>query len=137
MVPAEAPGAVAAGKAVLRMILDTGICTVFRRTDAAEPGGMPTWTYVPIWASWYGELNFETRPQWQTEGRKELRADNRIRILQNRQIRQNDIVVLEHLSSWDDRSEGAVIYQINRAWHGTDDDSPAQVTDLTLEVVEP
>lgn len=119
------------------MILDKGICTIFRKTDSSEPGGMPVWTYVPIWASWYAELSFETTPRWQTEGRKEVRADAKIRVMQCRQIRQNDVVVLEHLESFDDRSPDAETFQIIRAYHGTDDDGPTPISDLTLEVIHP
>ena len=119
------------------MILDKGICTVFRKADTSTPGSMPEWTYVPIWASWYGEVNFETTGRWQTEGRKELKADAKIRVMQCRTIRQNDIVVLEHLDDFDHRSEGAEVYSIARAWHGMDDDGPTPISDLTLEVITP
>ena len=58
-------------------------------------------------------------------------------MLQCRPIRQNDVVVLEHLASFDERSEGATVYQIDRAYHGVDDDGPTMISDLTLEVIEP
>ena len=76
------------------MILDTGICTLFRRTDQAEPGGRPVYGYTRLGQSWYGELAFETSPAWETEGRKSLRADARIRIHQDRSLRQHDVAVL-------------------------------------------
>ena len=121
------------------MILDSGICTVFRESAQVilNSGRMPIKAYTPIWASWYGELSFETTPAWQTDGRKELRTDKRIRVMQCSTIRQNDIVVLEHLESFGQRSSDAVIYRITRAWHGKDDDGPALISDLTLEVVKP
>ena len=130
------------------MILDSGICTVFRESDVSgaatstaqvilNSGRMPIKAYTPIWASWYGELSFETTPAWQTDGRKELRTDKRIRVMQCSTIRQNDIVVLEHLESFGQRSSDAVIYRITRAWHGKDDDGPTLISDLTLEVVKP
>ena len=119
------------------MILDKGICTIFRKQDVSAAGAMPTVTYLPIWASWYGELSYETSPVWQTEGRKEQKADGRIRVLQSRRIAQNDVVVLEHLASFDERSSDALVYRITRAFHGTDDDGPTDVSDLTLEVIHP
>lgn len=119
------------------MILDKGICTVFRESDAAAAGSMPVKSYAPIWCSWYGELSFETRPEWQTDGRKEQRADGRIRILQNRGIAQDDVVILEQLSAYKDRSANAIVYRIARAYHGIDDDGPTPISDLTLEVVKP
>lgn len=119
------------------MILDTGICTVFRKTDSASAGSMPTATYAPIGCSWYRELSYETSPEWQTEGRKEQKSDGRIRILQNRSISQDDVVILEHLAAYDERSENAAVYRVARAYHGQDDDGPTQISDLTLEVISP
>ena len=119
------------------MILDKGICTVFRKEDTSSAGDMPSWGYTRIGGSWYGELSFSSRPVWQTEGRKELKVENKIRILQDRQIRENDIVVLEDLTAWANKSSGAVVYDIVKVWHGIDDDGPTPVTDLTLEVVSP
>lgn len=119
------------------MILDTGICTVFRKTDASSPGDKPIPQYTPIWQSWYGEMSYETSPNWQTEGRKERKADGRIRILQDREIAQNDVVVLEELTSFDSRTAGAPVYQITRAYHGIDDEGPTPISDLTLEVYTP
>lgn len=119
------------------MILDSGICTIFRRTDAAQPGAMPVPVHTPIFRSWYGELDFETSPVWQTDGRKSLQADARIRVLQNREIRQHDVVILRELEDWPDPAGADTVYQITRAYHGTDDDGPTPITDLTLEVVQP
>ena len=119
------------------MILDKGICTVFRKTDSAFAGDMPTVTYEPIMCSWYGELSYVTSPEWQTDGRRELKADERIRILQNRSIAQNDVVVLEQLTAFKDRSKDAPVYRIIRAYHGKDDDGPTLISDLTMEVISP
>ena len=117
------------------MILDSGICTVFRKYDLALSGEMPRPGFAVFWKSWYGELNFETSPQRPTEGREERRTDARIRVQQNRDIRQHDIVVLCNVDRFED-AEGPV-YEITRAWHGKDDGSPAEISDLTLEVYEP
>lgn len=119
------------------MILDTGVCSVFRRGDVSEPGGMPTYGYTHLFSGWYGELSYETAPAWQTEGRKDQKADGRIRILQHREIAQDDVVIMAECTSWDERPAGATAYRITRAWHGTDDDGPMPISDLTLEVVTP
>ena len=116
------------------MILDTGICTVFRAHDIAQPGEMPKKAYTPICHGWYGELSFETSPVWATEGRNEQRVDSRIRILQNRAIAQDDVVILARV---DEFPSGAVAYRITRAYHGVDEDGPTPITDLTLEVISP
>lgn len=119
------------------MILDKGIATVFRRTETAEPGEMPKPCYKALARSWYGELSFETSPARQTEGRKELRTDLRVRILRCTAIKQDDVVVLRYLDRFDDRQPGDLIYKINRAYHGRDDDNGEQITDLSLEVDRP
>ena len=76
------------------MILDKGICSVFRATDGAESGDMPLPVLTLLYQSWYGEINFETSPQYPTEGRKELKTDQRVRVMQNRAIREHDVAVL-------------------------------------------
>ena len=120
------------------MILDKGICTVFREYDTALSGEMPRLGYTVFWKSWYGELSFETRPARPTDGREELRTDARIRIQQNRDIRQRDIVVLKNVDTFGDADHSGVpVYRVTRAWHGQDDDSPALITDLNLEVYTP
>lgn len=119
------------------MILDTGICTIFRQTDTAAAGEMPAPRLDFFFKSWYGELNFETSPAYPTEGRRELRTDQRIRIMQNKQIRQNDVAVLLDVHNASEIPEGAEIYRIIRCFHGLDDDGPTPITDLSLEVTRP
>lgn len=113
------------------MILDTGICTIFHKTNVAPPGGKPTFENVPFYCAWYGELSFETSPQRPTEAREEVRTDARIRVLQNRNITNHDRVELRDL-------QGTVTaYEVTRAYHGFDADSGEQISDLSLEVVKP
>ena len=118
------------------MILDSGICTVFRESDAngtGAAGKMPVKAYAVVSSSWYGELAFETSPAYPTEGRKEKKTDAKIRILQNRNIKQNDIVVLELISAWSARTTQP--YKITRAYHRSD--GPELISDLSLEVFTP
>jgi hypothetical protein len=116
------------------VILDKGICTIFRRANAAEPGRKPTYTYTVLSKSWYGELDYETSPARPTEGREENLTDARIRILQNRAIRQGDCAVLHDASQME---AADTVFRITRAYHGTDDESTEPITDLTLEVFTP
>lgn len=116
------------------MILDSGICTVFRKTDVAEKGRMPTYRYDRIAAHWYGELEFATSATWPTEGREEVQTDARIRILQNRRLANHDVVVLANVQAVDDV---LTAYEITRAYHGRDDESGELITDLTLKRVKP
>jgi len=120
------------------MILDNGICTVFRGADIAGPGEMPNPVYTVIGKSWFGELSFASSPSRPTEGRQEKRIDNKIRILQNRAIRENtDVVILRDLDRFADRQPEDEVFLIVRAFHGLDDDSPTEITDLSLEVTRP
>lgn len=119
------------------MILDTGICSVFRAMDMALSGEMPRKGYGLIGKSWYGELSFETSPASPTDGRQEFRTDARIRLLQNRSIRQDDVVILRDLPDWNSRGDADPVYRITRAYHGADDAGTTLITDLTLEVYRP
>lgn len=106
------------------MILDRGIAEIFARSNMAPKGEKPIWTETLRFRSWYAELSFETSPVWQTERRLAQKADARIRIAQCREIRQGDTA---HL--------GSRVYTIARAYHGTDEESGEDITDLTLEEV--
>ena len=119
------------------MILDSGICSVFRRNDTAQPGEMPRPSFKLLAQGWYGELSFETSPARPTAGRQELKTDARIRILQCRAIRQNDVVILRELADYVERQEGETVYRITRAYHGEDEKSGDLISDLALEVVAP
>ena len=119
------------------MILDAGICSIFRKVDLALSGEMPRPGFELIGQSWYGERSFETNPARPKDGRTELRTDARVRILQNRGVRQHDVVILRDIADFAARDVDETVYRITRAWHGQDDDGPTQVTDLTLEVFEP
>ena len=119
------------------MILDKGVLTVFREKDMAISGEMPRRGYDPIDRKWYGELNFETSPARPTEGRTELRTDARVRIHQNRGIRQNDVVILRNLYAFDARHPDDPVYRVTRAWHGADETGATLITDLSLEVFTP
>lgn len=118
------------------MILDTGICKVYRKQNTASPGSKPVYENVLIHESYYGELNFETSPARPTENREEINTAARVRILQNRSIANHDRVKLLKFDSAE-RPESDELFEITRAWHGTDENSGERITDLTLEVVKP
>jgi hypothetical protein len=111
------------------MILDTGICKVYRKTNVAGAGAKPVYQDTLIAEGWYGELNFETAPVRPAGPRENVRTDTRVRILQNRQINNHDRVLLS--------AEDGVVYEVTRAYHGTDADNGEPITDLSLEVVTP
>lgn len=113
------------------MILDSGICYVYRKTNTGNYGSMPVYTDTLIHSGWYGILNYETAPARPTESREEVRTDARVRILQNRGINNHDRVELRPTGGTTSR------YEVTRAYHGVDDDSGELITDLTLEVIDP
>lgn len=117
------------------MILDAGRCTIFRRVDISEPGGKPIWGYQRIFQSWYGELSYESSPAKPTEGRKQQQISTRIRVMECRAIAEHDVCVLELIDDFEDRSEGALVYEISRVGGYPDDDSPQRITDLSLVVM--
>lgn len=123
------------------MILDTGICSVFRKTDSSGAGEMPAPSYTRIHLSWYGELHFETNPANPTSQREDVKTDARIRILQNRAIHNHDVVVLAQVDAVPEvipgDDERVPVYEVGRAYHGADEDSGELITDLSLVEVEP
>lgn len=115
------------------MILDSGICTVFRREDTAEPGGMPEYKYAVLTQAWFGMLAFETAPRTQGGSRENTEISARIRIQQNLRISNHNVVVLRQTATL---PEDCPRYDVTRAYHGTDDDNGQPITDLTLLEVE-
>lgn len=117
------------------MILDRGICRVYRKTKVSAAGEKPAWEDVLLHESYYGELNFETSAAHPTERREETRTAARIRILQNREIANHDRVELEPFDGTAD-PEDLPRYEVTRAWHGDDEESGEAISDLTLEIDE-
>lgn len=117
------------------MILDAGICTVFRKVDSSGAGEKPAPSYTRLCQSWYGELAFETAPVSSTASREDVRTDTRIRVHQNRAINNHDVVVLCDVDTVP--LGGVPVYEVARAFHGTDDEAGELISDLSLEVTEP
>lgn len=115
------------------MILDRGICRIYRKVSTTPPGGKPTSTLEMIHESYYGELAFETSPARPTEKREETQTATRVRILQDRRINNQDVAELQPFDGTSAKTEK---YRIRRAYHGVDDKNGEQITDLTLEVEE-
>ena len=115
------------------MILDRGVCRIYHKTSTTPKGGKPTATVAVIHESYYGELSFETTPFRPTEKREDTRTAARVRILQNRDIRNDDVA---ELIPFDGTKVKPAYYRIARAFHGNDEDSGEPVSDLTLEITE-
>ncbi len=115
------------------MILDRGICRILRKNSTTPAGGKPTYDLETLHESYYGELSFETSPARPTEKREETQTATRVRILQHRGINNQDVAELQPFDGTSAKTEK---YRIRRAYHGVDDQSGENITDLTLEVEE-
>ena len=115
------------------MILDSGILTVFGRVDVSDGGNMPAYRPVKKHQGWYGRLAFETAPAYPTERREDVETSLRVRIHRNDAVTNHDFVILREADAPED---GDRRLEVTRAYHGTDDESGEEITDLTLREVE-
>lgn len=111
------------------MILNDGICSIFGTVDKSRPGGMPEIGYEMKTVCFFGMLDFATTEAWPTDNREAVQTDARIRILQDRSVTNQDIVILEEVYEVTDEAKR---YEVTRAFHGHDDESGQPITDLTL-----
>ena len=101
------------------MILDSGICTICRIVeDGSTAGGLK-----PVASCWFGELDYSSSP-YGGEYRVDAQLERRIRVL-----RQSGLTALYAVLIDGGR------YEVERIYHGTDDDSGELITDLTLRRV--
>lgn len=112
------------------MILDSGIATFYHKVNTAPNGAKPVFNDVEFHQGYYGELSYETNPRNPTGTREEVRVDNRIRVLQNRTITNHDRVFLDPVNGI------GGYYEIQRAYHGTDDESGELISDLSLTLLD-
>lgn len=115
------------------MILDDGICTVFAKSNIAPKGHKPIFDFSWKHGGWYKQISFSTTPR-NSEVRESTTIARRIRILQNQDITNHDVVVLDDVMEVP--NEGTV-YEVVRAFHGLDDDTGEPISDLYLEVMKP
>ncbi len=101
------------------MILDKGICSIFRRNDRA---------FTLVCKSWYGQLSFATQAADENKA-VGAQISARLRILQDSSIAKDDVAVLGDTDTLLS-TEGC--YEVTRAYHGADDDNGQPITDLTL-----
>lgn len=113
------------------MILGDGICTVFSKADVSGKGEKPRYRYDRKTQSYFAALEYETGSKWTTQGREDVTIDARIRIMQDKAITTSDVVVLDDVES----AEDAERYEIDRIYHGRDDESGALISDVSLRRV--
>lgn len=115
------------------MILDAGVCTVFAKRDTAPPGGMPIITYERKAAGWYGINSFSSRPTYLQQERESTTVALKIRMHQNLDITNRDVIVLDDVQHV---PASTTRYEIVRVWHGVDEIG-MPISDIDLEVVQP
>ena len=103
------------------MILDSGICNIYRLTNTAGAGNMPNETPALVAQLWYGELSFESSPVRNTESQEQVEIAMRIRVLRNRTIDEKAIVQI-----------GGEDYKVERVFNGIDPESGERICDLSL-----
>ena len=106
------------------MILDSGICLVYKITNTAAAGEMPNETLSLIGQYWYGELSFESSPVQLTESLEQVEIAQRIRILQNKSMHKKTVVKI-----------GSDQFYVERIFHGSDQESGELISDLSLSRV--
>lgn len=109
------------------MILDRGICTLYRLESVGSPGNMPVEQLVIFHESWFGELSFASNPEYETDHREDVQVSARIRIYQNRNINNLQEARLS--------TDPNIRYEVTRVFHGVDEDSGEPISDLSLKVV--
>lgn len=113
------------------MILDSGMLTVFARVDTSLRGAMPRFEYVKKAQGYYGEMEFASGGVWTTQGRQDMQIDARVRILQDRTITPADVIALCDT----EQAQGAALYEIERIYHGRDEESGEMISDISLRRV--
>ncbi len=113
------------------VILDSGILTVFEKRDISGRGEMPRYEYMPKVQGYYGELDFASGGVWTTQGREDLQIDTRVRILQDRSITPLDVVALDDVRD----ARDVQLYEIERIYHGRDEESGEKISDISLKKV--
>ena len=106
------------------MILDKGICRIYKTENGAPAGNKPIDTLILRCESWYGELDFGSDPAYVTEYREDVETTARVRIHQDRNITTRDAATLSVVPE--------ARFEITRAYHALDDDSGQPITDLSL-----
>ena len=109
------------------MILDSGICKIYKINDISETGEMPKKNLILESKSWYGELDFSSSPIQHTDVSEMIEISQRIRIIQNRMIMKNKTIVII----------GADQFNVERIFHGKDEETGELISDISLsQVVE-
>ena len=104
------------------MILDKGICEIYRKTDTAPAGEKPAYERVLVYSSWFGDLDFVSVTEAETAGQNTPSIDRKIRVLDNAVI--SPLMPAKIGQDW---------YEIKRVFHGKDDDSGELIADISLQ----
>jgi hypothetical protein len=103
------------------MILDSGICSIYREVNCANGGNTPRPQSQRIYSGWFGTLNFSSDDYGGIKQADVQKIDLRIRIHQCAEVTGRDKV-----------SADGKIYEIVRVYHGFDNDNQQPISDLSL-----
>lgn len=115
------------------MILDSGILTIYRTIDTAEPGGMPRQTLQALYRGWYGLRAWGSRRRDPTGARPDRQIDCRVRILRLNDLREGDLVILSDVAATGVLTPA---YRVEEFYQAADEESGELISDLYLQRYE-
>ena len=107
------------------MILDSGICKIYKIANTAGPGEMPNENKVKIAERWFGDLDFSSAPTQYTESLEQIEVSRKIRVLRVDEIVMKKTIV----------EIGVEAYMVERVYDGTDKESGERISDISLSKV--
>lgn len=119
------------------MLLDSGIMTLYRQTNAFAPGEMPEYNWNPIWKSYYGEKTVGVN-RYYTAMAHDDQTDMLIEVQRNRDISPAiDRVGIDRQYFGMEPVEGDnnIYFRITQVQQVIDEDG-LPMTDLAMERVE-
>lgn len=92
------------------MILDKGICTLYKVSNSAAAGAMPVQSLTKIADHWFADLEFEAAMFMDTDNSEQILVEKKIRILQNLNVLKGTVIKID-----------SDYYKVVRVYHGKDE----------------
>jgi len=94
----------------VNMILDKGICTLYKVSNSAAAGAMPVQSLTKIADHWFADLEFEAAMFMDTDNSEQILVEKKIRILQNLNVLKGTVIKID-----------SDYYKVVRVYHGKDE----------------
>ena len=117
-------GTMAGGKEGYSVILDQGPCEIWDIVQSEPDGEYPREILKNPREAFYGELSFSTFPTFETDYQESVEIDRKIRILRDLSVNRQTAVLV-----------GGRQYKVQRVYHGYDEDSGEDISDVSLSKV--